>query len=312
MEPLGPPPAGPLLDPGPLLPGFLPGFLPAPARPDAIITLTTDFGEGDAYAAAMKGVVLGINPAATIVDICHSIEPGNTAQAAFLLSTACPHFPPDTVHMVVVDPGVGGRRRAVILETPEAIFVAPDNGVLSYVIGSAAGRPIDRAGRIRLPPDLEAFRIASRRFWRHPVSPTFHGRDIFAPVAAHITLGQPLADLGQPIRSLNVLPVPRPRRDGAGHLLGHVVHIDRFGNLITDLTLKDLPSAGLRIEIAGEELRSLARSYEGGRGLLALIGSSGRLEVSLPGASAARRLGARVGDSLRVSGRWTGGPGGRP
>jgi S-adenosylmethionine hydrolase len=272
--------------------------------PQAIITLTTDFGADDAYVAAMKGVILDINPAATIVDISHSIEPQAVSQAAFVLSTACPYFPPDTVHLVVVDPGVGGRRRAVILETPTAIFVAPDNGVLSYVVQDSLGRPISRAGRTRLPPELEAFQITNRAFWREPVSPTFHGRDIFAPVAAHISLGKPLTNLGKPIATLNALPLPRPERDGAGNLLGHVVHIDRFGNLITDVTAHDLPPAGLRIEVAGQEVRSLSRCYEKGRGLLALVGSSGRLEIALPGGSAAGRLGVRAGDGLRICGRW--------
>ncbi len=294
---------GPSFDGPPLagLPFALPG---APAPPPAIITLTTDFGTDDAYVAAMKGVILGINPAAAIVDISHSIEPQAIGEAAFVLSTACPFFPKDTVHLVVVDPGVGGRRRAVILETPTAIFVAPDNGVLSCVVQEALGRPITRAGRTRLPPELEAFQITSRRFWRQPVSPTFHGRDIFAPVAAHISLGQPLTDLGRPLTTLNVLPLPRPERDGAGHLLGHVVHVDRFGNLITDVTAGDLPPAGLRIEVGGEEIRSLSRCYEEARGLLALVGSSGRLEIALAGGSAAGRLGVRAGDGLRISGHW--------
>lgn len=252
----------------------------------------------------MKGVILGINPAVTIVDICHTIGPQDIGEAAFVLSTACPCFPPDTVHVVVVDPGVGGQRRAVMLETPEAIFVAPDNGVLSYVVQASLRRPISRAGRTRLPPELEAFRIANRRFWREPVSSTFHGRDIFAPVAAHITLGQPLTDLGRPIASLHVLPLPRPERDASG-LVGHVVHIDHFGNLISDITPEDLPAAGLRIDVAGRQLRSISRHYEEAKGLAALVGSSGRLEISLPMGSAAQQLGARVGDVLHVSGQWT-------
>ena len=284
----------------------------APDTPGAIITLTTDFGTDDGCVAAMKGVILGINPAATIVDISHSIEPQAILQGAYVLSTAYPYFPKDTVHVVVIDPGVGGRRRAIILETPDAIFVAPDNGVLSYVVQASTGRRISRAGRTRLPPDLEAYRITNRKFWRQPVSPVFHGRDIFAPVAAHISLGKPLSGLGKPIASVQVFGLPRPERDSAGGLLGHVVHIDRFGNLITDVTADDLPSGELRIEVAGQEIRSLSRCYEGARGLLALIGSSGRLEISLPGDSAAARLGLRAGDGLRVSGRNPGRGRGRP
>lgn len=308
MERLGPPSTGPSstgpLSPGPLLPGFPRGLAPDPAPPNAIVTLTTDFGADDAWVASMKGVILGINPAVTIVDICHAIAPHAIGQAAFVLSTAYRCFPPDTVHVVVVDPGVGGRRRAVIVETPDAIFVAPDNGVLSYVVQASRRRPISRAGRTRLPPDLEAFRIANRRFWRQPVSPTFHGRDIFAPVAAHITLGQPLADLGTPIASLHVVPAPRPARDAAGSLVGHVVHIDHFGNLITDVTPEDLPAAGLRIDLAGRQIHSISRTYEGARGLAAVVGSTGRLEISLPMGSAAQQLGVRAGDVLRICGEW--------
>ncbi len=311
MERLGPTSGGPSFT-GPSFGGPPMGFPPVPASPGAIITLTTDFGTDDAYVAAMKGVILGLNPAATIVDISHSIEPQAISQAAFVLSTACPYFPPDTVHVVVVDPGVGGRRRAIILETENAIFVAPDNGVLSYVVQASTGKRLSRAGRAQLPPDLEAFQITNPEFWRQPVSPTFHGRDIFAPVAAHVSLGKPLTDLGKPIASVNVLGLPHPERDATGCLLGHVVHIDRFGNLITDVTSDDLPSGGLRIEVAGQEIPSISRCYEGARGLLALVGSSGRLEIALPGGSAARRLGIRVGDGLRIAGRGPGRARGRP
>ncbi len=302
MEPLGPLSTGPLF-PSPSFAGLPAAFPPGPGSPRAIITLTTDFGTDDAYVAAMKGVILDINPDATIVDICHSVGPQAVGEAAFILSTAYPYFPADTVHVVVVDPGVGGPRRAIIVETEKAIFVAPDNGVLSYVVQASATRPISRPGRTRLPPGLEAFQITNRRFWRQPVSSTFHGRDIFAPVAAHISLGKPLSDLGKPIASVNVFPLPRPERDAGGHLTGHVVHIDRFGNLITDVTADDLPSAGLRIDLAGQQIHSLSRSYEGPGGLVALVGSSGRLEISLPRGSAARHLGARVGDVLHISGQ---------
>lgn len=155
------------------------------------VTLTTDFGTADGYAAAMKGVILGINPAARLVDISHGIQAQNIPQAAFVLGTACPYFPDGTVHLVVVDPGVGTARRAVILKTPRAYFVAPDNGVLSYVVrdGEKADRAEKGPRHIKLPPGLEAVSITRPRFWRQPVSATFHGRDIFAPVAARLSLG---------------------------------------------------------------------------------------------------------------------------
>ena len=276
---------------------------PAPVSIDAIITLTTDFGTDDAYVAAMKGVILGINPAATIVDISHSIEPQAIRHGAFVLSTAYPFFPQDAVHVVVVDPGVGGPRRAIVLETDNAIFVAPDNGVLSYVVQASTRKRISGTGLTKLPPDLQAFEITNPKFWRQPVSPAFHGRDIFAPVAAHISLGKPLSDLGKPIASLNVFPLPRPKRNADGNLVGHVLHIDRFGNLITDFTPEDLPSGGFCIEVGGQEICSLSQFYDQAQGLLALVGSSDRLEIALNGSSAARLLGSKVGDEVRLAAR---------
>ena len=266
----------------------------------ALITLTTDFGTDDAYVAAMKGVILEINPDATIVDISHSVEPQNIRQGAFVFSTAYSYFAQDTVHLVVVDPGVGGPRRAIILETDNAIFVAPDNGVLSYVIQACTRKRISRATLMKLPPELQAFEITNPKYWHHPVSSTFHGRDIFAPVAAHISLGTPLNELGQAIASVNVFPLPRPQPDADGNLIGHVLHIDHFGNLITDITSQDLPSSKSRIEMAGHKIGSLSQSYEPASELLAIIGSNGHLEIALKGGSAARLLGSKVGDELRL------------
>lgn len=273
---------------------------PIPTSSRAIITLTTDFGMEDAYVAAMKGVILQINPDVTLVDICHTIEPQNIQQGAFVLSTAVNFFPQDTIHLVVVDPGVGGARRPIILETDNAIFVAPDNGVLSYVVQAACAKRIAGPTLMKLPPCFQAFEIANPKYWHHPVSTTFHGRDIFAPVAAHISLGKPLDELGNPIRSMNVFPLPKPRTDADGNLIGHVLHIDHFGNLITDVGGGDLPPGTCSIQVAGHKIRSLSRSYEGSQDLLAIIGSSGRLEIAFKGGSAARFLGSRPGDEVRI------------
>ncbi len=274
---------------------------PIPASSEAIITLTTDFGLDDAYVAAMKGVILEINPGATVVDISHSIDPQNIRQGAFVFSTAYPYFPQDTVHLVVVDPGVGGPRRAIIVETDNAIFVAPDNGVLSYVVQASGTKRVTKPTLMKLPPELQAFEITNSKYWHHPVSSTFHGRDIFAPVAGHISLGIPLNELGDPIASINVSPLPRPRADAAGSLIGHILHIDHFGNLITDITSQDLPSGKFHIEVARHRIASLSQSYEPAREPLALIGSSGRLEIALKGGSAARLLGLKVGDELQIT-----------
>ena len=267
----------------------------------AIITLTTDFGSADAYVAAMKGVVLGINPEAKLIDICHSVEPQNISEAAFVLSTVYEFFPRRTIHLVVVDPGVGTERKAIILRTPLADFVAPDNGVLSYVIRQSSTKPVDvNCRQIEVESGLEAVEITKRQFWRSPVSPTFHGRDIFAPVAAHLSLGLPLTDFGEAITSLTMLPLPRPYQSSDGTLAGHILHIDNFGNLITDIKSHDLPNQAITIELSNQIINGLNRTYGEGEGLLALLGSSGYMEVSLAGGDASAFLGARVGDEVRV------------
>jgi len=271
-----------------------------------IITLTTDLGLTDAYVAAMKGVILGINPEAKLVDISHTIKPQNISQAAFVLSTAYQFFPQKTIHVVVVDPGVGTERRAIILRTPSADFVAPDNGVLSYVIQQFSTKPAEdivNAQQIELKPEMEAVALTEPRFWRSPVSPTFHGRDVFAPVAALLSLGFPPIDFGEAITSVLMLPLPRPYQALDGLLVGHILHIDSFGNLITDIKSDDLPQTDWSMTTkVGEHLISeLSHTYAEGRGLLAIIGSSGYLEVSLKGGSASALLDAKVGDEVRIS-----------
>ena len=271
----------------------------------AIITLTTDFGSTDAYVAAMKGVILGINPEAKFIDICHTIKPQNILQAAFVLSTAYRFFPEKTVHVVVVDPGVGTGRRAVILRTPSADFVAPDNGVLSYIVEQSATGPAATGAepQQREPgPGLEAIAITRPEFWRSPVSPTFHGRDVFAPVAARLSLGLPPAEFGEKISSLTVLPLLHPHRERDGSLVGRILHVDNFGNLITNIRSGDLPQdrKTITIEVRDRLIRGLSRTYDEGGELLALVGSSGYLEVSLNGGSARDLLNAEVGDQVRI------------
>ncbi len=272
---------------------------------DKIITLTTDFGLTDGYVAAMKGVILGINPEAKFVDICHNIKPQNIFQAAFVLSTAYPFFPQKTIHVVVVDPGVGTERRAIILRTPSADFVAPDNGVLSYVIQESSAKPAAdniNLQEIELEPGLEAVAITKPQFWRTPVSSTFHGRDLFAPVAALLSLGFPPIDFGEAITSLTMLPLPQAYRRLDGSLVGHILHIDNFGNLITNIKGSDLLPAKqpITVEIGNHVISGLSRTYAEGQGLLTLIGSSGYLEVSLKGGSASAFLDAEVGSEVRL------------
>ena len=270
-----------------------------------IITLTTDFGLTDAYVAAMKGVILGINPEAKLIDICHSIKPQNIPQAAFVLSTAYQFFPQKTIHLVVVDPGVGTERRAIILRTPSADFVAPDNGVLSYVIQASSAKPAADNVNLQereLEPGLEAVAITKPQFWRTPISSTFHARDVFAPVAALLSLGFPPIDFGEAITSLTMLPLPKPHRRPDGSLVGHVLHIDNFGNLITSIKGSDLlpTKQPITVEVGNHLISGLSRTYAEGQGLLTLIGSSGYLEVSLKGGSASAFLDAEVGSEVRL------------
>lgn len=268
----------------------------------AVITLTTDFGLGGAYVAAMKGVILSINPAITLVDISHAIRPQDIRQAAFVLSEAYPFFPARTIHLAVVDPGVGTTRRAIILRTPRADFVTPDNGILSFILHEHGVAIIDGLARLKPASGLEAIAVTEPRFWRSPVSATFHGRDIFAPVAAHLSLGVPPADFGEAIDSLAVFTFPVPRREANGTLRGTILHIDSFGNLISNIKEQDLPGgAPISVTVGGEMIRGLSRTYGASGGLLALIGSSGRLEIALSNGSAAVLLSAKVGDEVSVS-----------
>lgn len=270
----------------------------------AVITLTTDFGQTDGYVAAMKGAVLGINPEAVLIDICHSIQPQNIPQAAFILSTVYEFFPARTIHLVVVDPGVGTERRAVILRTPHADFISPDNGVLSYIIRHYASKQAD-SERYQLEQggDMLAIAITRPEYWHSPVSTTFHGRDIFAPVAAHLSLGLPPSEFGEPVDTLVVLPAACPERLTDGTLVGHILHIDSFGNLITDIKSNDLPkdTPELIVEVRDQEIKGISRAYGAGKGLLALIGSSGHLEIALPSGNASSLLNVSAGDRVIIS-----------
>jgi hypothetical protein len=277
----------------------------------SIITLTTDFGYDDAYVGAVKGAILSVNPEANIIDISHSIEPQNVLQAAFILGAAYRYFPKQTVHLAIVDPGVGSERRGIILKTPSALFVAPDNGLLTYVIDdlfpNAAAQSMEQsphelgaATEIVFKKGLEAAAITDPRFWRHPVSPTFHGRDVFAPVAAGLSLGISIYEFGEKINSLHILPIPRLSPDPQGNLIGQVLHIDRFGNLITNIKNADLPGKDVIIEAGGHHIQGISDYYAQNKGVMAIAGSSGYLEISLRDGSACDFLGMAVGDEIRV------------
>jgi S-adenosylmethionine hydrolase len=274
----------------------------------SIITLTTDFGCDDAYVAAVKGAILSTNPEANIIDISHSIQPQNISQGAFILNAAYRSFPKQTIHMAIVDPGVGIERQGVILKTPSALFVAPDNGILSYIIDdlfpvdTPSTQPTQELTKVIFKTGLEAVAITDPRFWRHPVSHTFHGRDVFAPVAAGLSLDISIYEFGGKINSLHVLPIPKPVRDPEGNLIGQVLHIDHFGNLITNIKSNYLPGRDITVELAGLSIQGIADYYAQTEGAMAILGSSGYLEISLKDGSASDHLGAVVGDEVKLTG----------
>jgi S-adenosylmethionine hydrolase len=264
----------------------------------AVITLTTDFGQVDTFVGVMKGVIASIEPRARVVDLTHAIPPQDVAAGAFALVTAYRYFPPETIHVAIVDPGVGSRRRAVALAAGGYGWVAPDNGVLGYALAdlARAGRLHGRwrAGYWHLGADAQAVELTDPRYWLAPVSQTFHGRDVFAPVAAHLARGVPLVALGRPLARVRALALPRPRRVREGWQ-GRVIHVDHFGNLITNLGAAELGEADWSVSVAGRHIAGLRASYAAMAELGAILGSSGYLEIALRDGSAAASLGATVG-----------------
>lgn len=274
------------------------------------IVLATDFGLADAYVGMMRGVIFSINPHVAVIDLTHGIGPQDVRHGAVALADASPYFPDGAVFVVVVDPGVGTDRPAIILETPQYRFVAPDNGLLTLVcrryepgIGDT-----DRMGITDLPNRCRAWRLTNDAYWRHPVSATFHGRDVFAPVAAHLSAGVPPAALGDPTTSITALSLPIPRPEGSA-IRGQIVFADAFGNLVSDITadiLADMGVAGREneavVSVAGRDIAGLSRTFHDplGGGLKALLGSHGRLEVALVDGSASATLGVSSGAAIEL------------
>lgn len=247
-----------------------------------VLTLTTDFGTSDHYVGAMKGVILGICPQARIVDICHHATPFEIGEGAYLIAQSYEYFPQKTVHVVVVDPGVGTARRPILVEAAGQCFVGPDNGVLSMVYAR-------EKHKVRL--------IANASYFRKPVSATFHGRDIFAPVAAHLAAGVAASRMGKPIQDYLRPGFAQPRRSGEGAWTGCILKIDHFGNIVTNFHSRDFPDTHLVLTIGRHKISLLAHNYAESRpGELFLIaGSSGYLEVSSNRGSAAKHLGCKTG-----------------
>ena len=270
-----------------------------------IITLTTDFGWRDAYVGSVKGVILGICRDATIVDLTHHVPAQNVAHGAFVIAAAHRTYPNDTVHVCIVDPGVGTGRRAVALITPVGRFVAPDNGVLTRVVGALLTEAeIDltqlEPGFLPVPPGCQAYVLEEPRFWRHPVSNTFHGRDVFAPVAAHLAKGVKPSDLGGKTEVLVALPDPPPEVS-FDVVRGMVTYVDSFGNLVTNIPGDSIAQGEAVVEIGGRRIEGPVRTFADTLGLLALVGSFGYLEVALRDGSAAENLAVGVGEPVTVT-----------
>lgn len=260
-----------------------------------LITLLTDFGTEDTYAGVMKGVIASLCPDATVIDLTHEVPPQDIATGAFLLDVSVDYFPEGTIHVAVVDPGVGTARKPVALRTPKAFFVGPDNGIFTLVL--------------QRQKVLQVVCLDNLRYHLPHPSATFHGRDIFAPVAAHIARGVALEELGTPLARLQRLPLPRIRVDWLG-IRATVVHIDRFGNAITNLTRADYEAWRIRWDVkepavevvSSKVLLPICCTYgDMPRGQpLALFGSSERLEIAVNSGSAAQALSLRRGDTVRV------------
>ncbi|HEY4089026.1 MAG TPA: SAM-dependent chlorinase/fluorinase [Bryobacteraceae bacterium] len=256
-----------------------------------IITLLTDFGTSDHYVAAMKGVILGICPEAEIIDITHDITPYAIAEGAYTLSQAWRCFPKGTTHLAVVDPGVGTERRAILAEADGHRFVAPDNGLLSFILSEAPGASVRE--------------LSKPRYFRDSVSSTFHGRDIFAPVSAHVARGIDPKRLGNVINDTAFETFAAIFQEDSGQYVGSVLKIDRFGNVITNLEAKKFSRIAIepfRIRVGSKTVSTFHPTFgEARRGeIFALFGSSGFIELAVNQSDAAKRLGVKAGAPLTL------------
>ena len=270
-----------------------------------LLVFTTDFGLSDAYAGVMKGVALGINPKLRFIDLTHQIRAQDIAQGSFTLGVNHRYFPEDAIHVAVVDPGVGTARRPILLSTPWGRFVAPDNGLLSGILSRYMDSIPLISGIVKPPPELSVVHLTNTKYWRHPLSNTFHGRDVFAPVAAHLSLGVPPEELGGTVDNLFYLPTPQPKRQ-LGMITGEVIYQDVYGNLVTNIHSSDLPDCRhTEVRIGDYRIPGVSRTFnDPGRRdnvkLVALVGSHGYLEVAVPNGSAADTLDIIRGQHLQV------------
>ena len=252
-----------------------------------IIALLTDFGTKDYFVGAMKGVILSINSQVNIVDITHEIEPQNIASAEFTLRACYANFPKQTIFIAVVDPGVGSNRKAIVVETGDYYFIAPDNGLLSFVFSTGE--------------NCKVYELTNEKFFAENVSATFHGRDIFAPVAAHLSNGVQPDEFGRQITDYIRFDESKPRIESDGKITGEIIHIDRFGNLITNLTKEYLPDEFVA-EVNNVKIKKIRNFFAEAEKseLFVIFGSAGFLEIVAFQDSAAGKLKAEIGDKIIV------------
>ena len=257
-----------------------------------IITLMTDFGLKDGNVGVMKGVIAGIAPQAQIIDISHLISPQNIPEAALIFLRSTPFFPPGTIHVVVVDPGVGTTRRPMAARLGDQYFVGPDNGIITMTLDR-----LEAQGQ-----SFACYQLDRARYWLDKVSHVFHGRDIFAPVAAHLATGVPLEQVGSPFSDPSRLPIPLPQRTVSGWR-GEVIHVDHFGNIASNLRIEQIQkNQSPTIVLCGIKIEGLVDTFgERPMGeLVALFGSTGNLIVAEVNGNAATRLGAKIGDAFEI------------
>ena len=260
---------------------------PFVSLPNPVVTLLTDFGLRDHFVAAMKGVMLNINPDLRFTDISHLVPPQDIFSGAFTLHQACFCFPPGTIHLAVVDPGVGTVRKAMAVSAGGHFFVAPDNGILTYVL--------------EFQDDFSAYAITSERYFLKPLSATFHGRDVFAPVAAWLSRGIPLEQLGPALKNPVRLKIPSLRKFKDSQIQGCILAVDHFGNLITNLKPEDV-FRFVKIRAGQGEIAVIRKTYgEGEEGeIFVVLGSTGYLEIVMKDGSAASHLNIKSGDPITV------------
>lgn len=263
--------------------------------PSGIITLLTDFGTTDYFVAAMKGVILSRNPHVNIVDITHDVPPHDIEAGAFVLLNAYDSFPSGTIHLSIVDPGVGSSRRPLLIVADKQFFVGPDNGLFNYICERS--------------PGVSVVHLTNEEYFRKPVSPTFHGRDVFAPVAAELSTGTGPKVFGTLTTEYVKLPPLKPKASATGELTGRIIHIDRFGNCISNITKSQLNCSqiegGAKLTINGKVVSSFKNFFadvsKSEEEVFAVWGSAGFLEIAAANKSAAKLLNAKRGDAVMVS-----------